>query len=1222
MSKIFNNAKKVQNISGNPNLIINGNFNIWQRGPLHTSTGYNADRWVGVVLGSVSFSKINAVNLRNSSFALRAATTKNNSSFLLKQIIETNNVVFVRGKTVILSFYAKIPESYKGQNNNWNTTLQASVIVSDEAIDNIIGATELESSIVQCSLSSSWSRFDVVFDVPDTAQTIAVQFKPLSNDLLDNSVCDITQVKLELGTVPTNYDDSLYIDELRKCQRYYQKIEVDLESGAQNGQPFGTTIPLVTEMRTTNPFIGFDSQNYKGINNLSTLLSSNKQSLKIKGNATSNSVSINTSLTIDGEIGFGSVPNQVSNAQSIRDTNNDTMTITWTEPNDNGLAITSYIVKYGDNPLHLTNSLTTPTNSGVISGVLDYVTYYYTIQAENSFGLSPLSSIYISGPDTEPPLAPSNVTASWGANNHYISWSAPSGDGGSPVLHYNIQRSTTPDFTQNPISFSTDISVSPTTNITLTNSPNSNNYYFRVAAINALGTGNYSDIIFLQRTAPSAPISLSTTAINSGVILSWSNPVNNGGSPISGYIINHSSTSGFTTASVANVGLTSSTTIAGLPNSLIRYFRIAAVNSIGSSLWSSSVFATPNQPPTTAQPPQNLTASWSDPTLINVSFQEPRTDGGSPVLNYNIQLSTNSGFTQDIINFNTTSSASNRIYSIPVSAVSTTPGFYVRALSVNAVGSGAYGTSILLNKGLPPAPVNLSATPGNASVYLKWQASSISSGISVTGFAIDRSTSTTFNTALSSVNIPISLDEQQYYSTNLVNNTSYYFRIRSITPSGTSPYSNIVTAIPKAPSTSPSVPVIVVLDRPSATGLRLYFRGSLNNGGSPITSYTLGYTTGLLSTTSGTTAATHFNLSQSNYVTLSSSQTNQYISLPIAYNSGIVAAIRANNTIGSSDWTKLIFRDLYLAAPASVTNMTYAESISHIGSGIGTITWSDPTNWGGETNDLYKTYNVRVHNYDRYLGYRLLYNLTSIEYSNTNQNTITINGLVPGTRHYVSISAKNRTYSSAAKTLYFTPTNLVKPKTGGWTLSVPTPITDSSVHRSQSWDYFRGYSNATYMDNDNRQNQNNIWVSLEMYKTAVTRFYGSYLRYSNARKPSDDGLWIKATFPAPGVYVSTVHYATPLPGIYIPTDFTGYNNSKTILTETLAVNSLNGALLQYSTDDTNWITATSLSVPNTRSIYSYKLGDYPVYCRYIRIYIPYTTANFGKRLAVGILNFE
>ena len=96
-------------------------------------------------------------------------------------------------------------------------------------------------------------------------------------------------------------------------------------------------------------------------------------------------------------------------------------------------------------------------------------------------------------------------------------------------------------------------------------------YLFRVAAQNQAGVGDFSaeSPVLPLLTTPDAPTSITGTAQNRAVSLTWLSPPENGGAYISDYIIQHSADNGtnwetfqdgssfFTTATVT--GLTNGT---------------------------------------------------------------------------------------------------------------------------------------------------------------------------------------------------------------------------------------------------------------------------------------------------------------------------------------------------------------------------------------------------------------------------------------------------------------------------------------------------------------------------------------------------------------------------------------------------------------------------------------------------------------------------------------
>src|SRR5690242_10270690 len=99
----------------------------------------------------------------------------------------------------------------------------------------------------------------------------------------------------------------------------------------------------------------------------------------------------------------------------------------------------------------------------------------------------------------------------------------------------------------------------------------------------------------ISSTAPQSPTNLSATAISSSQVnLSWSAPSDNGGSAITGYMIERSQDNGNTwTTIIPNTGSTSTTySNTGLSPSTTYTYRVSAINSIGTSSPSNTAIAT------------------------------------------------------------------------------------------------------------------------------------------------------------------------------------------------------------------------------------------------------------------------------------------------------------------------------------------------------------------------------------------------------------------------------------------------------------------------------------------------------------------------------------------------------------------------------------------------------------------------------------------------------
>jgi fibronectin type 3 domain-containing protein len=180
-----------------------------------------------------------------------------------------------------------------------------------------------------------------------------------------------------------------------------------------------------------------------------------------------------------------------------------------------------------------------------------------------------------------------------------LSWTAPISDGGSGLIGYNLYRGTAAG-AESATPVATNVTLTSFSDTGLTNGVT---YYYKVAAVNAVGTSpqsNESSATPQQAaTIASAPLALTASSGNTTAALSWSVPASNGGSPITGYNLYRGTAAGAESATpvATNVTLTSFSDT-GLTNGVTYYYKVAAVNAVGTSPQSNEASATPQAAPT------------------------------------------------------------------------------------------------------------------------------------------------------------------------------------------------------------------------------------------------------------------------------------------------------------------------------------------------------------------------------------------------------------------------------------------------------------------------------------------------------------------------------------------------------------------------------------------------------------------------------------------------
>lgn len=140
------------------------------------------------------------------------------------------------------------------------------------------------------------------------------------------------------------------------------------------------------------------------------------------------------------------------------------------------------------------------------------------------------------------PGVPRDLAVVGGNGQVSVSWVSPASNGGSPITDYVVQFLSDAGSAWTTFSDGTSTSV----DAVVTGLTNGVSHRFRVAAVNAIGTGEYTEpsaaVTPTQTGAsvPGVPTSVTITGHPTdcqGFDLRWSAPASDGGSPITGYRI-------------------------------------------------------------------------------------------------------------------------------------------------------------------------------------------------------------------------------------------------------------------------------------------------------------------------------------------------------------------------------------------------------------------------------------------------------------------------------------------------------------------------------------------------------------------------------------------------------------------------------------------------------------------------------------------------------------
>ena len=231
-NQIDNSIIYSQSIISNPNLLINGDFKVNQRGKTsYTHTGeaygytYFVDRWFAWGENPFTF---------DVSTKTLTPNTSNTGNSLLSQWIE--DVSGILGKTITYSV-------------STNGTIYSKTLNIPTTLSNNVSLGELPTSFGKLRVWSNNNRlrFDIIVSYN---QSIVLNY-----------------AKVEIGSVATSFSPRPYAEELAMCQRYYQNINtISSLLYARTTDQLRAMINFKTEMRTTPTLTQLNTIRVYGIN--------------------------------------------------------------------------------------------------------------------------------------------------------------------------------------------------------------------------------------------------------------------------------------------------------------------------------------------------------------------------------------------------------------------------------------------------------------------------------------------------------------------------------------------------------------------------------------------------------------------------------------------------------------------------------------------------------------------------------------------------------------------------------------------------------------------------------------------------------------------------------------------------------------------------------------------------------------------------------------------
>jgi len=336
---------------------------------------------------------------------------------------------------------------------------------------------------------------------------------------------------------------------------------------------------------------------------------------------------------------------------AFTDTSTVSGKLTWIAPEVIGSpTLKDYVIQYTSNGGKTWVTIKdgySMTPSLPMSNLKSGVEYGFRVRAENGAGTAPWSSplYHVMSVNASPypvtGLAINRVTAT----SAELAWDVPIYVGASAISNYKILVSNDSGASWNEVPHK----ATKANTFTVYGLSQTTDWQVSVAAVNSLGTGPATVGAFTTGVGyqPTPPTNLVVDSVEGRFVhLRWDLPTDDGNSPIRDYLVQVSKDGGSNWLTVPHMSTTAGhLTVNGLIHEKTYTFRVAAHTDISDSEFTDSITATTILSAPSAPAALYKVQGYPTKNAMKLTWSAPDDNGGRPISNYQVFISSNMGRT-------------------------------------------------------------------------------------------------------------------------------------------------------------------------------------------------------------------------------------------------------------------------------------------------------------------------------------------------------------------------------------------------------------------------------------------------------------------------------------------------------------------------------------------------------------------------------------------------